>query len=1127
LSQQGENRETLNTLYKLKKEILKSDNDTLVSQIDHAIQKTYNEQLVFSFIGHYSAGKSSLINYLLGEEILPSSPVPTTSNTVSVEIGGDDNIHAFINQYQYAVVDNYSDLKSLNTKDLDIQAITMAVDSDEYQQGTVFQDTPGVDSNNDSHEESANRFLLNSDLIFFTVEYNHVESEHNLTLLKEIAALNIPLVLIINQIDKHDDAEITLDTFLNRVKATLANWSIQPAHIFTTSIYASIYNQIDDLKAFIKKTEADRSTLEAAYDERITKNIEDKQLVYLRDALDERLEDLQLDYPLNADKAAERIDYLNSEITKAEVNDLRSDENVLREHVKESVKKLVKDSYLFPHQVKDAITEYLKVMAGEKKAGGLFGKKKKEALMYNEALADVDTAIQPVIETEINANINSFFQSLSLTGQPFKFTWDRVYLGDEKMTSLNQTYITNYFDKLKSALVKAVSEQAVSHLETLKAEDNGEVKAQTTLQSEKALYTEAKSLLGLIDSLDTQNYRHFYIHMDDEIDKLNLLEEITLSFDKDNNNIIQESRHNEFTVNNDSDINLEPFKALSHLLEQSQRYSEYHKLIKDKLSRIENNKANISVFGGFSAGKTTFINALLGHKYLTTSPNPTTATITEINNEPTSTVVYKSEADLIDTLSTLSGETHDTAEGYKKWIRKNIAKADETYKPLLAGILENYDQYKDELGQTVTIDTNILIEKISNDQDSTFIHKANVSLDTEVTESYTLIDSPGINSINARHTSETRDIITESDMIIYVSYYNHVFSRSDETFLHYIQSLKGKDFPIIFIINAVDLMKSEDDKDKVLDYMRNALNTMNIKHVLYPVSSKRALESEDAYFTAAEKDIMAIADKESHNVQYRTLQETQSQLVNTLKSNLRQYEDNGEERRRLIERRQHLLNDLPSMQAASLNDTLKQEIDIILTYLTKRLELQLYDHLKGILTVSQMSNKHYIKENKAMLTQNIEGFMTLETSIAFNAIYRQADQKTLQMITQFNERLDQSGTPGTLSVQSAKAKEPVIEIGGDVLAPFDKILYQHKNKTQLYRDALLDMAIAIVQSIDTDKLKQQMETLAEEYTNLLDAQLEDDLSSITEALQEAPKEISREDYDQDTALLKQVQNIIE
>jgi GTPase len=359
LSSQGENRQTLNTLYKLKKEILKSDNDTLVSQIDHAIQKTYNDQLVFSFIGHYSAGKSSLINYLLNQDILPSSPVPTTSNTVSVQIGNKSGIQAFINQYQYAAVDNYEELKALNTKDMDIQAITMDIQSDDYQQNTVFQDTPGVDSNTDSHEEAANRFLLNSDLIFFTVEYNHVESEHNLTLLKEIAGLGIPLVLIINQIDKHDDREITLDTFLNRVKTTLTNWNIYPEHLFTTSIYESTHNHIDDLKAFIKEMEKKRAELEAAYDTRITKNIEDKQLEYLRDELETLTDELQLDNPLTKERAAERIDYLNKEIEKAEINHLRSDENELRSHVKESVKKLVKDSYLFP-------------ASGERRHNGIF-----------------------------------------------------------------------------------------------------------------------------------------------------------------------------------------------------------------------------------------------------------------------------------------------------------------------------------------------------------------------------------------------------------------------------------------------------------------------------------------------------------------------------------------------------------------------------------------------------------------------------------------------------------------------------------------------------------------------------------------------------------------------------------
>src|SRR5699024_6453948 len=171
-----------------------------------------------------------------------------------------------------------------------------------------------------------------------------------------------------------------------------------------------------------------------------------------------------------------------------------------------------------------------------------------------------------------------------------------------------------------------------------------------------------------------------------------------------------------------------------------------------------------------------------------------------------------------------------------------------------------------------------------------------------------------------------------------------------------------------------------------LDYMRNALNTMHIKHVLYPVSSKRALDEGDDYFNKAQEEIMTIADQQSGNVQYKTLQETRSQLINTLESNIRQFEDNGEERRKLLELRKNLLTDIEGIKAASINEPLKQEIDIILTYLTKRLELQLYDYLKGLLTVSQMSDKHYLKNNRSIIVRNIEDFLTLETSIAFNAV---------------------------------------------------------------------------------------------------------------------------------------------
>src|SRR5699024_2356056 len=168
---------------------------------------------------------------------------------------------------------------------------------------------------------------------------------------------------------------------------------------------------------------------------------------------------------------------------------------------------------------------------------------------------------------------------------------------------------------------------------------------------------------------------------------------------------------------------------------------------------------------------------------------------------------------------------------------------------------------------------------------------------------------------------------------------------------------------------------------------------------------------------------------------------------------------------------------------------------------------------------------HYLKDNSSVLVRNIEDILTLETSNAFNAVYRQAEQKTLQMITQFNESLALSGTPGTLTVTSAKKEEPQPRIDADVVKPFGTMHYQHRNKTQDYRESLLELAQPRVRSVDQNDLRAQMEKLAEEYTALLDRQLSADRREITAALKEEPEEISRTDYDRDRALLKAVQHI--
>lgn len=49
--------------------------------------KEQADELTLAFCGHFSAGKSSMINKLCGKAVLPSGPVPTSANIVSIRSG--------------------------------------------------------------------------------------------------------------------------------------------------------------------------------------------------------------------------------------------------------------------------------------------------------------------------------------------------------------------------------------------------------------------------------------------------------------------------------------------------------------------------------------------------------------------------------------------------------------------------------------------------------------------------------------------------------------------------------------------------------------------------------------------------------------------------------------------------------------------------------------------------------------------------------------------------------------------------------------------------------------------------------------------------------------------------------
>ncbi|HLQ71941.1 MAG TPA: dynamin family protein, partial [Bacillota bacterium] len=69
-------------------EVMYKNGDFKNAQKVKEVYQKYNNQFkALSFVGHFSAGKSSLINALLGEDILPESPIPTSANIVKITSG--------------------------------------------------------------------------------------------------------------------------------------------------------------------------------------------------------------------------------------------------------------------------------------------------------------------------------------------------------------------------------------------------------------------------------------------------------------------------------------------------------------------------------------------------------------------------------------------------------------------------------------------------------------------------------------------------------------------------------------------------------------------------------------------------------------------------------------------------------------------------------------------------------------------------------------------------------------------------------------------------------------------------------------------------------------------------------
>ncbi|MCX8046843.1 dynamin family protein [Anoxybacillus gonensis] len=879
-------------LIALHDEFMKIGDMAQANKTKQLIKKVYHQEFTIAFCGHFSAGKSSLINELIGDSLLPSSPIPTSANLVKVKAGKPyARVYYKSGQaIEYAAPYDYEEVKTFCLDGDTIDMIEISDETDTIPSGIVLMDTPGIDSTDDAHRLATESALHLADVIFYVMDYNHVQAELNFEFTKRLSQYGKTLYLVVNQIDKHREEELPFSQFTRSVEEAFQQWGVTFERMFYTSLKQKehVHNEFDELKQllqllFCEKEERLEQSIRIAVEQMIDNHMQmliaqqEEEEQHIRQSLSFEDERMLLE---KMEETEQTIDHIKKTWLSA------------KQHVEQQLEATLHNAYMMPYETREHARAYLEACQPDFKVGFLFTKQKTEEERRKRLRAfyeDLRKKIESQLEWHVRDLLKRFYQQYDVHDHellhriqqltvPFSEQWiverkpnQPLVTGDYVLTYTND--IANEIKRLYRDAALQLAEQII---EKGKAQQRLNIYEQQLdeLIKERARWEQLKQLV--------YHRKHTREQLQKVVDHATPLSDdaiypfihetfaMRISNQKkeevpQEKEAVQEERPIQTVqmANETVEQTIEKLRAISQMIAPIEGMKQLAKEMGEKIQQLQQRTFTIALFGAFSAGKSSFANALIGEHVLPVSPHPTTATINKIvpptDEHPHGTVVVqvKTEQQLLNDLQhslrffgVQVYSLQEAIEESKKAIRNEAIDAKErVHWAFLQAVVRGYEQMKENLGRLLVISFQQFHEYVANETKSCFVEWIELYYDCPLTrENIILVDTPGADSVNARHTGVAFNYIKNADAIFFVTYYNHAFSKADREFL--IQLGRVKDTfsldKMFFIINAADLAHTEEELQSVVRYVKEQLLQFGIRHPrLFPLSSKWALAEKN------------------------------------------------------------------------------------------------------------------------------------------------------------------------------------------------------------------------------------------------------------------------------------------